>query len=233
MNIPVIIAIRLGSTRLPGKALLPFLNGSNMLDEIIKRIRSSAFIGEICIATTNNVEDNELEKYCEDHDLRCFRGSEQNVAERIYQAAKFLEADLFYEVLGDNPLIDPLFFRLLNELHLNNPNLKYASINTQEYKFNANTEFPVGIRVQLLRTNELLVVLRTENNYFHEHATSYFYDKIDQKEYLLIENNGFKGCGQFNLAVNTLEDFYLIGSVLNESINFRWENSLELYKLLK
>lgn len=233
MSIPVIIAVRLGSTRLPRKAILPFLNGSNMLDEIIKRIRSSAFVGEICIATTKNVEDNELELYCKDHDLRCFRGSEQNVAERLYQAAKFLNADFFYEVLGDNPLIDPLFFQLLYEVHRNNPKMKYASINTREYKFNSNTEFPVGIRVQLLKTSELMVVLSIQSDYFREHATSYFYDKIDQKEYVLIENTGLKDCGQFNLAVNTLDDFYLIGSVLNESINFRWENSLELYKILK
>ena len=233
MKFPVIIAVRLGSTRLPGKCLLPFLDGSCMLDEIIKRVKSSNLVDEICIATTINAEDDILEDYAIRNDIKCFRGSEKNVADRIYQASKLLEAEYFFEVLGDNPLIDPSFFEVLYKAYNINNNLKYASFNTVEYNFNDKTVFPVGVRIQLVKTNEFIKILETNNDYFYEHATSFFYNKIDQKNYVLIENLKHNECEKINLAVNTIDDFYLVATVINESTNFRWENSVELYKLLK
>ncbi len=232
MKFPVIIAVRLGSSRLPGKALLPMLNGACMLDEIIKRVRKSDVVGEICIATTLNEEDDRLVKFAEANDLFVFRGSENNVAERIYGAAKYLNSEFFYEVLGDNPLIDPNFFEVLYSIYSENLNLKYASFNTREYNFNSSSEFPVGVRVQLVKTVLFEKIFATNNAYYFEHATSFFYDKIDQTDYFLVENQIVKECGHYNLAVNTLEDFLLISLVLNESSNFNWRNSLELYKLL-
>jgi spore coat polysaccharide biosynthesis protein SpsF len=204
-----------------------------MLDEIVKRVRSADVVDKICIATTLNKEDDRLEKFAELNDLYIFRGSENNVAERIYCAAKYLNAEYFFEVLGDNPLIDPNFFQQLHDIYLDNEHLKYASFNTKEYKCDNETQFPVGVRVQLVKTNLFQEILATNDPYFLEHATSFFYDKIDQINYFLIQNKDEKDCGNYNLAVNTLDDFLLIGSVLNESLNFNWRNSLELYKLLK
>lgn len=233
MKFPVIIAVRLGSSRLPGKALLPFLDGSCMLDEIVKRVRSTDVVDKICLATTLNSEDDLLEEYAEINGLNIFRGSENNVAERIYCASKFMNSDYFYEVLGDNPLIDPAFFNQLLNLYTSNKDLKYASFNTKEYNFNSETQYPVGVRVQLIKSVVFEDILATNNPYFFEHATSFFYDKIDQRNCFLIENKDSQDCGNYNLAVNTQDDFYLIGSVLIESVNFNWRNSLELYKLLK
>lgn len=232
MKFPVIIAARLGSSRLPGKALLQMLNGTCMLDEIIKRIRSSDVVGEICIATTRNIEDDRLAEFAAVNDILLFRGSEDNVAERIYNAAKYLNAEYFYEVLGDNPLIDPDFFQILLNIYSSNQNLKYASFNTKEYNFDSNSEFPVGVRVQLVKATLFEKILATNNSYFFEHATSFFYDKIDQIDHFLVQNHDVMDCGHYNLAVNTLDDFLLVSAVLNESSNFNWRNSLELYKLL-
>ncbi len=233
MKFPVIIAVRLGSSRLPGKALRPMLDGSCMLDEIIKRVQSSDVVDEICIATTLNKEDDRLEEFAKLNGLSLFRGSENNVAERIYRAARFLNAEYFFEVLGDNPLIDPIFFQELLSVYLKNEHLKYASFNTKEYNFDTESEFPIGVRVQLVKTELFEEILATNNSYYLEHATSFFYNKIDQKDYFLVRNFDIKDCGHFNLAVNTLEDFLLVSSVLNECTNFNWRNSLELFRLLR
>jgi spore coat polysaccharide biosynthesis protein SpsF len=233
MKFPVIIAVRLGSSRLPGKALLPMLDGTCILDEIIKRVRNSDVVDKICIATTLNKEDDRLAEFAELNDLFLFRGSENNVAERIHCAAQYLNAEYFFEVLGDNPLIDPNFFQLLHSVYLKNEHLKYASFNTKEYNFDSESEFPVGVRVQLVKTDLFEEILATNDPYYLEHATSFFYDKIDQNYYFLVQNFDVKDCSHYNLAVNTLEDFLLVSSVLNESTNFNWINSLELYKLFK
>ena len=228
---PVIIAVRLGSTRLPNKALKNFLDGKCMLDHIVKRIRMSPFTGDIVVATTTNNIDDELVEYAKKNKLKVYRGSETNVAHRIMSAAQMLGVNYFFEVLGDNPFIDPEFFRYIVKKFKVNPEAKYISFNTSEYNYNGETEYPIGIRVQFVRTNELDVIQETKNEYFYEHATSYFYDKIDQKNYILIENDNYEEqMSSVNLAVNTFEDFARTGLLLNEIKTTSW---YEVYERLK
>lgn len=234
VKIPVIIAVRLGSSRLPGKALKPFLDGRSMLDHIIERARSSKYVGEIVIATTTKVQDDELVAYAAKNYLQIYRGSENNVADRIAKAAEYIKADCFYEVLGDNPFIDPLFFEKIYDLYNSRPEAKYISCNTAEYGYNHSTEFPIGIRVQFVKTMEMQKIQASNNKYYFEHATSYFYDKIDQKEFILIENDKYsEDMSNINFAVNTISDFYRTGLLLNEVESTSWLELYNRYILIK
>lgn len=231
-KIPVIIAARMGSSRLPGKSLKLFLDGRSMLDVIIERIRSSQVTGEIVIATSTNQEDDKLEQFAINNNVSCYRGSHENVALRIHQAATNYKFDYFFEVLGDNPLIDPDFFDQLFHLH-NKTNLKYASFNTREYNFNKMTEYPVGVRVQLLKSSEMANIVHLNDPYFNEHATAYFYNKIDQSKYILIELENSDLNTDKNLAVNTFKDFCKVGIVLSEASTTAWEESLLLFNQIE
>jgi spore coat polysaccharide biosynthesis protein SpsF len=234
IKFPTIIAVRMGSSRLPGKTLKKFLDGESMLDKIIKRISQSEYTSKIIIATTTNPEDDELESYCKENKIDIFRGSDTNVALRVMQAANRFDSNYFYEVLGDNPFIDPKFFELLHNIYLTNDDLKYASFNTKEYNFNKETEFPVGIRVQLIKTDEMQKIQILNNDYFFEHATSFFYDKINQNDYFLIENKKWEiEMSNSNLAVNELSDFYTAGLLLNEIKTTDWEEVYYRFNFLK
>lgn len=231
---PVIIAVRLGSSRLPGKALKPFLDGRSMLDHIIHRVRSSKYVGDIIIATTTKEQDDELMVYAAKNNILLYRGSENNVADRITKAAEYIKADYFYEVLGDNPFIDPLFFEKIFHVYQIQLDVKYISFNTAEYGYNSSTEFPIGVRVQFVKTSEMQKIQTTKNEYYFEHATSYFYDKIDQKEFILIENEQhLEAMSETNLAVNTIQDFYRTGILLNEVDTTSWLETYNRYILLK
>lgn len=109
MSIPRVVATveaRMGSTRLPGKVLLP-LYGEELLSHIVARLRRSQFISEVIIATTTSSQDDVIVDLCERKNIRCHRGSIDNILERIIEAARPYAPDYMIQATGDNPCITP------------------------------------------------------------------------------------------------------------------------------
>lgn len=107
--VPMIAAIlqaRLGSTRLPGKVLKPIL-GKPMLQWQIERLKRSKHVDTLVVATTQNPEDDAVAALAEKLDVVVFRGSENDVLDRYYKAAKAVKARVIVRVTGDCPLHDP------------------------------------------------------------------------------------------------------------------------------
>ncbi len=98
-----IVQARLGSTRLPGKVLLP-LNGRTVIGEVLMRCKRIPGIDEvICAIPTNDaLLLQEAEKYCK---VVC--GPEHDVLKRYCQAATKTDADIIMRITGDCPLISP------------------------------------------------------------------------------------------------------------------------------
>jgi spore coat polysaccharide biosynthesis protein SpsF len=101
-----IVQARMGSTRLSGKILKP-LAGKPALWHLADRLNRSKRMKEIIVATTTNPEDDVVAKFCEENGIRCFRGSENDVLDRYYQAAKAFTADPIIRITADCPVIDP------------------------------------------------------------------------------------------------------------------------------
>ncbi|MEM1689053.1 MAG: glycosyltransferase family protein [Candidatus Hadarchaeales archaeon] len=101
-----IIQARVGSTRLPGKVLKEIC-GKPMLWYVIERVKRAKLINEIVVATTTNAEDDEIVKIAEQCRVKTFRGSEDDVLDRYYRAAKEFKADVVVRITADCPLIDP------------------------------------------------------------------------------------------------------------------------------
>lgn len=102
-----IIQARMGSTRLPGKIFKPIL-GQPMLALMIERVKRASSLDAIIVATTDKNEDDataELAKKC---GVGVFRGSEQDVLNRFYGAAKESQANIVMRLTGDCPLMDPM-----------------------------------------------------------------------------------------------------------------------------
>ena len=106
MRTVAIIQARMGSTRLPGKVLMD-LEGTTILDRVITRAQRSKKLSEVVVATTDLPEDDAIVDECVRLGVRCFRGSSDDVLDRYYQAAKWVEADAIVRITSDCPLIDP------------------------------------------------------------------------------------------------------------------------------
>lgn len=107
MNTIVIIQARMGSSRLPGKVLLP-LSGKPAIQHVIERAKLIPGISQVIIATSISPIDDPLAQFCDSIDVPVFRGSENDVLDRYYQAAILYKADAIMRITGDCPLIDPV-----------------------------------------------------------------------------------------------------------------------------
>jgi spore coat polysaccharide biosynthesis protein SpsF len=101
-----IVQARVGSTRLPGKVLLP-LAGKPVLFHVVDRLRRVKALAEVVVATTDLPADDPIRSLCRDEGIRCFSGSENDVLDRYVQAARRFGADPVVRITSDCPLIDP------------------------------------------------------------------------------------------------------------------------------
>lgn len=105
MKIVAIIQARMGSTRLPGKVMMK-IQERTVLDHVISRVRQSKEIDEIVIATTTKEDDAAIMEEAKRLNIKCFRGSEDDVLSRYYFTAKENKADVVLRITSDCPLID-------------------------------------------------------------------------------------------------------------------------------
>ena len=93
MRIVLIIQARMGSSRLPGKSMLP-LAGNPLVSAILERVKRVQNINNIVLATSHKGEDDVLAKLAFDNGVETFRGSENDLVDRYYQCAKSFNADV-------------------------------------------------------------------------------------------------------------------------------------------
>jgi spore coat polysaccharide biosynthesis protein SpsF len=105
-GVVTIIQARTGSTRLPGKVLLP-LAGAPALLRQVERVRAAHFSGTVVVATTTLAEDDVIERMCLAHGVPVFRGHPTDLLDRHIAAARAFRADHVVKVPSDCPLIDP------------------------------------------------------------------------------------------------------------------------------
>lgn len=101
-----LIQARMNSTRLPGKVLKP-IQGISVIEIILHRLMRALTLDEILVVTSLMPEDDVLAEVVAASGVRCFRGDEDDVLDRYYQAAAKHGVDHIVRLTGDCPLIDP------------------------------------------------------------------------------------------------------------------------------
>ena len=106
MTVGAIIQARMGSTRLPGKALAD-IAGMSMLARVVDRPHRARTIDRVIVATTTNPHDDALAEHARALDVEVYRGDEDDVLDRYYQASLHHGFDLVVRITSDCPLLDP------------------------------------------------------------------------------------------------------------------------------
>lgn len=104
-RIVAIIQARMASTRLPGKVLLD-IAGEPMLARVVERTQRAQTVAEVVVATTSEASDDAILALCQARGVRCHRGSQHDVLDRYYQAARAAEAEIIVRITADCPAID-------------------------------------------------------------------------------------------------------------------------------
>lgn len=204
MIVSVIVQARMTSSRLPGKVMLP-LGSRTVLGEVLTRCWQISGINQVCCAIPVGVENDILEEEIKKYQAILFRGSETNVLERYYEAAKFLNADIIMRITSDCPLINPSVCSKVLEKHI---------VMCSEYTCNnMPPTWPHGYDCEVFGINELQkAVINSHLPEDFEHVTTWMRRTL---KVLNIENpNG----NQYShrITLDTIEDYKKISEIFNE-----------------
>jgi len=126
MKIVGIIQARMGSTRLPGKVMRD-LCGQTVLAHVVRRVAAARNVARTVVATTTLERDDVVAAEARRLGAGVFRGSEEDVLSRYYEAARAERADVVVRVTGDCPLVDPELIAAMADRFLALQNLDYLS----------------------------------------------------------------------------------------------------------
>jgi spore coat polysaccharide biosynthesis protein SpsF len=240
---PRVVAIiqgRMSSSRLPGK-ILAEIAGQPMLQRVFIRTSRSATVTETIFATTTDSSDDPVAEYCDFSGIPFTRGSQFDVLDRYYQAAKGAKADIVVRITADCPVIDP---QLIDDV-----------VNTlleDEYDFVCNRlpppyhrTYPIGLDVEACAFTILEKAWKkAKEPQQREHAMPYFYEGVELARQSGTLETGTSPRG-FNIAllhhpthfgdyrwtVDTPEDLEFIRQIYSRfdgRNNFFWKEVLDL-----
>jgi spore coat polysaccharide biosynthesis protein SpsF len=208
MKVVAIIEARMRSSRLPGKVLRPAA-GKPMLQLLIERLRRARRLDQIVVATTDNPMDDVIEQLARRLGAGCFRGSEEDVLDRVLKAAQSVAADVIVEVTGDCPLADPDVVDRLVGVYLAN-----------KYDYVANVlkrTYPDGLDVQVFATVLLAEVASlTQDSADREHVSLYIYEHPERYKLHNVESDLAEKYWDVRLTLDTPEDYELIAAIYDE-----------------
>lgn len=203
-----IIQARMGSTRLPGKVLKE-VNGKPLVSYQIDRIQNSKLLDKIVIATSTLEKDDSIEKFCEDNNIECFRGSENDVLSRYYDCAKKYNADTIVRLTADCPLSDPQIIDSVIGKFIEDK-VDYCA-NTVPVE---SATFPDGTDVEVFSFDALSKAYHgIEDSHFREHVTFQFWQTDDYTSSQYILN---KDLSKYRLTVDYVEDYEVIKYIFDE-----------------
>ena len=240
---PRVIAIlqgRMSSSRLPGK-ILADVAGQPMLSRVYIRASRARTVTETVFATTTDSSDDPVAEYCDFAGIPFVRGSQYDVLDRYYQAAKEFNAEVVVRITADCPVIDP--------------DLIDDAVNTlleAEYDFIANRlpppfgrTYPIGLDTEVCTFAALERAWKDANEPFHrEHVMPYLYEgvrlsSVNRQLSEGVSPRGFKVAqlqhttdfGGYRWTVDTPADLEFVRQVFarfDGRDDFSWKEVLDL-----
>jgi spore coat polysaccharide biosynthesis protein SpsF len=141
-----VIEARMGSSRCPGKVLAEVV-GKPLLELIVERLRRSARIDEVVIATSVEPQDAAIKTLAEQLRVPCYRGSEDDVRLRVLEAVRSVDGELIVQIGADQPFPDWELNDCLVDIYLEG-----------QYDYVANAlslSYPLGVVAQIYSEHTL------------------------------------------------------------------------------
>ena len=211
MKTAIIIQARVGSTRLPGKVLLP-LAGKPLLQRMVERVLAASSISEVVVATTGGTEDDKIQSLCNNIGVRCFRGNPTDLLDRHIRAAMEVRAEIVVKIPSDCPMIDPAVIdRVIAGFYRERGSFDYVS------NLHPAT-YPDGNDVEVMSLYALLDAWREATRPFErEHTTPFLWERPDRYR---IGNVAWETGLDFSMThrwtIDYPEDYSFIKAVYDE-----------------
>ena len=176
-KVAAIVQARMGSTRLPGKSLM-LLAGTPLVGRVIERISSATKIDKLILAIPDNIENDPLETLGKSYGVQIFRGSEIDLVDRYYNAAKNVSCKYVVRIPADNPTPQSSEIDRIIDHHLSLNRPGFSSNLAEIY----GSKYPDGIGAEIFDF-ELLEEISADfsDSKKREHVHLNFFDYATQK----------------------------------------------------
>lgn len=208
MKTVCIIQARMGSERLPGKVMKDIM-GKPMITYTLDRVKKSKYIDEVILATSEKETEQPMVDYLKANQYIVFRGEENHVLKRYYDAASYYKADTVIRITGDCPLIDAT---IIDQV------ITYFNMNTYDYvRLNVPETFIRGFDVEIFSMKALERVYQIANQIegdspYKEHVTLYMYQHPEEFQIGIVKGSEYYQ-KPYRLCVDTKEDYELVKTV--------------------
>lgn len=215
----LITQARSGSTRLPGKVLRT-IGGKTLLQIHLERLSRCRNVSAMLVATTTEVADEVIYNRAIEWGYRSYRGSEQDVLDRFYQAAKPLQPEWVVRVTSDCPLLDPA---LVDEV------ITFTQKNNADYGANVIKElFPDGQDAEVFKFTALEKAWKEATRRSdREHVTPFIRNNSSQLGGTLFTSVNYPCEADFSkirMTVDESRDFELVERLINDlGTNATWK----------
>ncbi|WP_047758562.1 cytidylyltransferase domain-containing protein [Geobacillus sp. ZGt-1] len=222
MKTIIIIQARMGSSRLPGKVLMP-LGNTVVLDYVVSRCQQVEEIDEVIVATSTLMQDDVIENWCQKHHVSCFRGSEDDVLSRYYECAKPHQPDYVIRVTADCPFVD---YELANQI------IEAMKAEPSDIVI-VEGDLPRGLVVEMVSFSALEYIYHHGKEPRHrEHVTYYAYEFPDEFKRTLVQAPKAICQPQLRITLDTEEDYQLCVAIANHFRGDRFVRSREVVQFL-
>src|SRR5947209_7244871 len=165
----------MGSSRLPGKSLLPIVGGMPLLELVLRRVAAAAELAAVVLVTSDTDADDPLAALAEQLGVAVFRGPLDDVLGRFAAALEQHPADAVVRVCADNPWVDPRAIDALVRGFAAAQPCDYASNNTPA------SGLPDGIGAEIVSAAALSRAdAEATEPTDREHVTAYILDRPDE-----------------------------------------------------
>ena len=195
----------MGSTRLPGKVLKTILGKTVILWDL-ERVSLSKLINDIVVAIPVGKENDIIADTIQNHNpgILISRGSEDDVLDRYYNAAKKSKAEIVVRITSDCPLIDPVVVDKVIEQFLN--------IDCDYCSNSLKRTYPRGLDTEVFSFDVLVKAWReAKKDYEREHVTPYIIENPEKFKLINVSND--IDLSQHRWTLDTKEDFEFIKEV--------------------
>lgn len=238
MKTIAIIQARMKASRLPGKVLLD-IAGQPMLAHVIERTGRANTVDQVVVATTTDPADDPVETFCKTESVLCYRGSQYDVLDRYYQAARVCRAEIIVRITADCPIIDPGVIDKTVYAFLGITNATPNSQVALPYDFAANRlpppwgrTYPIGLDTEVCSFDGLeLAWIEAKLPHQREHVMPFFYEQPKRFRILLINHD--PDYGSLRWTVDTPEDLELVRQIFGYfpgRNDFSWLEVLALFE---
>jgi spore coat polysaccharide biosynthesis protein SpsF len=209
---------RMGSTRLPGKALLR-IQGKSILERAADRLRAAAALHGVVILTTTRDVDDPLVAEARRFGAEVYRGPDLDVLARFRLAAEIYHPDVIVRATGDNPLIDVgSVDRIVHRLQAG------------QLDFCMEQDLPYGAATEAVAHEALAAADRLGHLPHHrEHVTIYIKEHLEEFRTAFLDPPAALRRPEVRLTVDTPADLAFVQGIIGMIPEDRSPVPLERY----